>query len=314
MKAIVLDTPTGPDGLQYRDIAVSPIGSDDVIVKVHAISLNPVDVKTSHGKALFGSLQRNFPLILGWDIAGEITEVGSAETGFSIGDRVFGMVNFPGKGSAYAEYVAAPAAHLARIPDGVSYEDAAATTLAALTAWQNLIELGGLHEGQRVLIHAAGGGVGHYAVQLAKERGAYVIATSSASKRDFVLGLGADEHIDYEEQQFEDVIDPVDVVLDSRDPAHLDRSLKVLKPGGHLFTLAAGISDSLKQRANERDVLVTHHMVHSDGDQMRALAERLADGRLHAHVSKVYPFDELADAMRHVEEGSTEGKVVVSLY
>ncbi len=313
MKAYVLDTPTGPDGLQLRDIAVFPIGSDDVIIKIRAISINPVDVKTSHGKAIFESIRRNVPLILGWDIAGEITEVGSDGLPFKVGDRVFGMVHFPGQGSAYAEYVAAPANQLAHIPNTISYEDAAATTLAALTAWQNLIHLGKLKAGQRVLIHAAGGGVGHYAVQLAKERGAYVIATSSASKRDFVLGLGADEHVDYNEHKFEEVIEPVDVVLDSLDPDHLTRSLQVVKPGGHLFTIAAGISDTLKALADEKNVLVTHHLVKSDGKEMISLAERLADGRLKAHVSKTFPFSELPDALRYVEEGGTEGKVVVTL-
>ena len=313
MKTFVLTSPTGAAGLERKDLPTPTPSADEVLVRVSGISLNPVDFKCAHGKALYGSLKDNDPLILGWDISGTVTEIGAGVSAFRVGDRVFGMVNFPGHGKAYAEYVAAPADHLAHIPDGIGDEEAAATTLAALTAWQNLIQLADVQAGQRVLVHAAGGGVGHFAVQLAKERGAYVIATSSASKRDFVLGLGADEHIDYNERKFEEVLEPVDVVLDSLDPDHLRRSLEVVKPGGQLYTIAAGLNDALKSRAKEKDVKLTHHLVQSDGGQMTALAERLADGRLRAHVSNTYPFDQLPDAMREVEGGSTRGKTVVVL-
>lgn len=311
MKAIALTTPSGPDGLTYREITRPVVAPHDLLVRVRAISLNPVDFKTASGKAMYGKLRTENPLILGWDIAGEVVEAGHEVTGFAVGDRVFGMLNFPGHGQAYAEYVRADPSQLAHIPEGVSYEDAAAATLAALTAWQNLIHLGKIGPGHRVLVHAAGGGVGHYAVQLAKERGAYVIATSSASKRDFVLGLGADEHIDYNEHKFEDVVAPVDVVLDSLSPEHLERSLKVVKPGGHLFTIAAGITDQLKAEANDRKVAVTHHLVHSNGEEMIGIASRLADGRLKSHVSKVYGFDELPAALEAIGAGGTQGKVVV---
>lgn len=311
MKAYTLPTPIGPDGLLLRDLATYPLGSDDVLIKVKAIALNPVDVKTVHGKGMYPSLRHNDPLIPGWDVAGEVVEVGDLGAAFAVGDRVFGMVQFPGQGSAFAEYVTAPATDLAIIPASISYEEAAATTLAALTAWQNLIELGNVQAGQRVLIHAAGGGVGHFAVQLAKELGAYVIATASAEKRDFVLDLGADEHIDYEQSQFEEVIDSVDIVLESRSAEHLKRSILITKRGGHVFTIAAGISDELQAAAVRRGVGLTHHLVHSDGQQMQALAERLADGRLKVEVSKTYPFDQLPDALREVEKGHVLGKVVV---
>ncbi|WP_116125230.1 NADP-dependent oxidoreductase [Lewinella sp. IMCC34183] len=311
MKAYTLPTPSGPEGLLLRDIARPTVTPGSLIIRVHAISLNPVDVKTSHGKAMYDKLRHDDPLILGWDVAGEVVETGSNVEGFAVGDRVFGMIDFPGHGQAYAEYVRADGHHLAHIPENIGYEAAAATTLAALTAWQNLIHLAKIKEGQRVLIHAAGGGVGHFAVQLAKERGAYVIATSSGSKRDFVLGLGADEHIDYNEHKFEEAIEPVDVVLDSLGPDHLLRSLRVVKSGGHLFTIAAGISDSLKAQANERNVLVTHHLVQSNGEEMISLAARLSDGRLKAHVSQTYPFDQLPHALTDLEAGGTQGKRIV---
>ncbi len=313
LKTFVLTSPTGASGLERRDLPTPTLSANEVLVKVSAISLNPVDIKCASGKALYDSLKDNDPLILGWDLAGKVTEIGAGVSAFAKGDRVFGMVNFPGHGRAYAEYVAAPADHLAHVPDAISDAEAAATTLAALTAWQNLIQLADVQTGQRVLVHAAGGGVGHYAVQLAKERGAYVIGTSSASKRDFVLGLGADEHIDYHEAKFEEVLEPVDVVLDSLDADHLSRSLKIVKPGGHLLTIAAGFTDALETRAKEKNVTLTHHLVQSDGGQMTALAERLTDGRLRAEVSKTYSFDQLPEALRDVQGGSTRGKVVVVL-
>ncbi len=312
MQAYLLDRPIGPDGLVLHQLATFPLGSDDVLVRVRVIGLNPVDVATTHGRGDFSRIRKNFePLIPGWDIAGEVTEVGAPDSLFAVGDRVFGMVNFPDRGNAYAEYVTAPARQLARIPDGVSYETAAATTLAALTAWQNLIELGQLQSGQRVLIHAAGGGVGHFAVQLAKERGAYVIATSSADKRDFVLGLGADEHIDYESVKFEDALEPVDLVLEALDENHLKRSLRVVRRGGHIFTLSADISDQLKADADRLGILVTHHLVKTSGAQMKALAERLADGRLKPYIGKTFPFAQLPEALRELEQEHVTGKVVV---
>jgi len=311
MKAYTLLTPTGPDGLRLRELSTYPLGSDNVLLKTHALSINPIDLKTSHGKGLYDKLRHDDPLILGWDVAGEVVELGSPDLPYAIGDRLFGMVNFPGQGSAHAEYVTISVNDVVRIPEGVSYEDAAATTLAALTAWQNLIELGKLQSGQRVLIHGAGGGVGHFAVQLAKERGAYVIATSSGDKRDFVLGLGADEHIDYAKEKFEDRIEPVDIVLDSRDEDHLKRSMKVVKPGGHLFSIGAHLNDELKQLANERGIAITRHLVHANGEQMQALADRLAAGRLKPHVSQTYPFDRLQEALRELERGHTRGKIVV---
>ena len=311
MQAYTLYKPTGPDGLNLRELSTYPLGSDDVLIRVRAIGINPVDLKTCHGKGMYETLRTHDPLIPGWDVAGEVAELGDRDSPFAVGDRVFGMIHFPGQGSAFADYVTAPVDQLALIPAGVGYAEAAATCLAALTAWQNLIQLGNVRAGQRVLIHAAGGGVGHCAVQLAKERGAYVIATSSASKRDFVLGLGADEHLDYDAVKFEEVLEPVDIVLDSLTPEHLERSLKVVKRGGHLFTIAAGISDQLKADADRQGVLVTHHLVKSDGKQMEALAERLGDGRLKPHVSRTFPFGQLPDALRELEAGHVEGKLVV---
>ncbi|MCP9236308.1 NADP-dependent oxidoreductase [Lewinella sp. JB7] len=313
MQAYTLTTPSGPEGLSLTELPSPTPGAGEVAIRVRAISLNPVDFKTARGKALYGSLREQAPVVLGWDVSGEVTAVGDGVEDFRVDDAVFGMVNFPGHGQAYAEVVIAPAVHLARKPSNVSHIDAAAATLAALTAWQNLVDLARIEKGQRVLIHAAGGGVGHFAVQLAKERGAYVIGTSSAGKRDFILELGADEHVDYHEHQFEDVLEPVDVVLESLGPEHLERSLQLVKPGGKLLTIAAGLSDHLQERAEWKSVELHHHLVYSDGEQQTAIAERLADGRLRAHVSRTYPFAELPAALRELEKGRTQAKIIVTV-
>ena len=207
MKAIILKEAGGIENLELTDMPIPVLNSDEVLIQVKAISINPVDIKTRMGKSLYDDLKsRNEPIILGWDVSGVIAETGSSVTQFKKGDEVFGMINFPGHGKAYAEYVAAPASHLALKPSNISHEAAAAATLAALTAWQSLVTHAKIKKGQKVLIHAAAGGVGHYAVQIAKHLGAYVIGTSSASNREFVSGLGADEQIDYKTTRMEDAV------------------------------------------------------------------------------------------------------------
>lgn len=312
MEAFILTDTIGPTALQLADVATPSVGPNEVLVRVRAISINPVDYKTTHGTGAYGFIKAESPLIPGWDISGVITEVGADVRQFELDDAVFGMVNFPGHGRAYAEYVVAPADQLAHKPLGISHEDAVAATLAALTAWQVLITKANLQPGHRVLIHAAGGGVGNYAVQIAKERGAYVIGTASTTKRDFVLSLGTDEHIDYTQKRFEDVIQPVDLVLDSIGGEHLKRSLTVVKPGGSLISIV-GVEPELVERAKASDVQAYAYLVASNGTDQRAIAERLADGRIRSYVSQTFPFAQLPDALRTVEHGKTQGKVIVLL-
>ncbi len=204
MKAIILKEAGGPENLEITEVPIPTANKGEVLVKVKAISINPVDIKTRKGLALYGKLQEDKPIILGWDIAGEVVEVGEGVTTLEIGDEVFGMINFPGHGKAYAEYVTAPAEQLAEKPEFISTQEAVAGTLAALTAWQVLIDEAKLQPGERVLIHAAAGGVGHFAVQIAKYLGAYVIGTASDPNYDFVKELGADEFVDYKQVRFED--------------------------------------------------------------------------------------------------------------
>lgn len=310
MQAFILTGTNGPDSLQLANVPTPTPGPADVLIRVKAISINPVDYKTARGKAMWGQLSAQPPVIDGWDVAGEVIEVGSSVTEFKPGDAVFGMVNFPGAGRAYAEYVTAPAAHLAHQPDNVPIEDAVAATLAALTAWQ-VIHKADVQAGQRVLVNAAAGGVGHYVVQFAKERGAYVIGTASTAKLDFVRSLGADEVIDYTQGPFENVVQPVNFVFDPVGGQNPMRSLAIIKPGGKLITIAGGITPELTEQAKAATIDASALMVASNGADQTAIAERLADGRLHSHVSQTFPFAQLPDALRQVETGKTQGKVVV---
>jgi NADPH:quinone reductase-like Zn-dependent oxidoreductase len=305
MKAIILKEPGSVDHLHMAEVPLPVITEGEVLVKVKAISINPIDVKTRSGKGRWAALKDGNPLILGWDISGIVTD--SASPLFKAGDEVFGMIS----GKAYAEYVAASAAHLALKPANVSHEAAAAASLAALTAWQSMTYYTPILPGQKVLVHAAAGGVGHYAVQLAKHWGAYVIGTSSAANKGVVLSLGANEHIDYTTTQLEEHAKDIDFVVDSLGGDNIDRSLRILKQGGTIVSLPTG----LKEAVTEKAAAVGSHgypvAVKSSGADMAKLADLLAKGQLKSLVSKTFNFDEMSAAHLQVETGKTIGKVVV---
>ncbi|WP_343539569.1 NADP-dependent oxidoreductase [Sphingobacterium thalpophilum] len=239
---------------------------------------------------------------------------GGGVSHLAIGDEVFGMVNFPGHGRAYAEYVAARADQLALKPRNISHTEAAASTLAALTAWQAFDSYGKLRPTDRVLIHAASGGVGHFAVQIAKYIGAHVIATASAANKDFVLGLGADEYMDYTSTAFEKVLEPVDFVLEAIGGSNFQKSVHVLKPFGTIVTLPSGHVKADEWKAQEKKLHACYFMsVYSSGDDMRSIASLLESGVLKPHISHVFSFDEVGKAHMQIETGHTVGKVVVKL-
>ncbi|HUB60151.1 MAG TPA: NADP-dependent oxidoreductase [Puia sp.] len=308
MKAIILNDFGGVGQLQQAELPAPGIKEGEVLVQVKAISINPVDAKTRAGKGLAGLLKDDRPIILGWDIAGVVME--STSPLFTEGDDVFGMIHFPGHGKAYAEMVSAPAEQLALKPENVSYEEAAAATLAPLTAWQAFSDYGRLRPGQRVLIHAAAGGVGHYAVQIARHIGAYVIATSSAENKDFVLSLGANEHIDYKVQRFEEVAKDIDFVLDTVSAENSERSLGVLKKGGTLIA-TAGLSDATKDKAKARGIFALGMSVQSAGEDMQHIAQLLEEGEMRSEIMKAFPLAQMADAHLQIETGRTRGKIVV---
>ncbi|SIR23154.1 NADP-dependent oxidoreductase [Pontibacter lucknowensis] len=311
MKAYILHEPGGPDKLQLEETDRPKPDKNEVLVKVRALSINPVDTKTREGKSLYDKLKETPPVILGWDISGEVVEVGEEVQYFKPGDEVFGMVNFPGHGKAYAEYVAAPEAHLAHKPANVPHHEAAAATLAALTAWQVLVHEAGIQPGQRVLIHAAAGGVGHFAVQIAKYFGASVIGTASAENHDFLRNMGADEQIDYHDFKVEDVVMDIDIVFDSLGEENTRRSLQTLKDGGKIISILGGAKEQVQALAKERNIEAKNYLVHSSGEDMAKIADLMSQGRLQAHVSHVYDFADMARAHQQLETRKTRGKVVV---
>lgn len=313
MKAIILTEAGGTENLSLQEIDIPQPNEGEVVVKVRAFSINPVDIKTRKGGALLASMKESGPVILGWDISGVITAVGAGVTSFKEGDEVFGMVNFPGHGKAYAEFVAVPAAHLALKPATISHEEAAATTLAALTAWQVLVQQAALQKGQHVFIHAAAGGVGHFAVQIAKQFGATVTGTASEANREFLQSLGVDHVIDYTKEDFTKAAKEVDIMLDPLGGDTTLKSLSVLKKGGTLVSIVGGAKEPVQQQAAEKNVTAKNYLVHSSGEDMRQLAALLQEGRLRPVISQVFSFDQIAAAHQQIESGRTRGKLVVTV-
>jgi NADPH:quinone reductase-like Zn-dependent oxidoreductase len=313
MKAIILKEAGEADQLRIQEIDKPSIQKNEVLVKTRAIGINPVDIKTRNGKAQYGLISKEQSAILGWDISGEVVAVGDAVKKFKQGDTVFGMVNFPGHGKAYAEYVAAPEEHLALKPAVISHQEAAAASLAALTAWQVLVHEAGLRKGQKLLIHAAGGGVGHFAIQIAKHLGAHVTGTASGAKSAFLQELGINEHIDYTQKDFEVHGRIFDLVVDPLGGETTRKSLNVVKAGGKLISIVGGVKDELQARALEQDIQATNYLVHSSGSDMEALAELMKSGALKAAVSHAFNFEDIAEAHRQIETGKTRGKVVINI-
>lgn len=313
MKAIVLREPGGPENLMLQEVTVPQAKEGEVLIKVHAISINPVDIKTRKGGSLYASLAQAGPVILGWDVSGVVEAVGNGATRFKKGDEVFGMINFPGRGAVYAEYASAPENHLSLKPANISHEEAAATTLAALTAWQVLVQQANLRKGHHVLVHAAAGGVGHFAVQMAKHFGATVTGTASASNKDYLLELGVDHFFDYKTNSLSDLIKTLDIVLDPIGGETTQNSLQVLKPGGVLVSIVGGAKEAVQNQAAELNITAKNYLVHSSGEDMQQLADLLENGSIKPTVSHRYSFNQIADAHRQIESGKTRGKVVVTL-
>ncbi|MGJ0152665.1 NADP-dependent oxidoreductase [Streptomyces sp. CH8.1] len=306
MRAIVVKEWGGPENLVEREIERPEPGLGEVLVRVHAAGVNPVDWKTRASGALIAWGETP---IVGWDVSGTVEAVGPGVTLYAPGDEVYGMPHFPRQAGGYAEYVVAPARHFARKPASLDHVQAAALPLAALTAWQALVDTAGVTAGQRVLVHAAAGGVGHLAVQIAKARGAYVIGTASAAKHDVLRELGADELIDYRSVDFAEAVADVDVVLDALGGDIAERSLKVLKPGGHLVSLPG--PDSVPAGAD--GVNASWVLVDPDLGGLQAIAELADKGLLKPLVETVLPLAEAARAHEIGEQGRTTGKIVLTV-
>ncbi len=315
MKAIILNEAGCVENLKYVDIPKPKITSDEVLVKTISLSINPVDYKV---RANTGSLNWLFknerPAVLGWDLSGTIVEIGENVTDFKVGDAVFGMVNFPGKGNVYAEFVAAPATHVALKPSNISHQEAATATLAALIAWQTLVNKGNVKKGDKVLIHGASGGVGHYATQIAKYLGAYVIGTSSAKNREFVLQNGTDKHVDYTTENILEIVSDADFVLDTIAGDNISKSIDSTKTGGIIVTIPSGnISNADINKAKSKGIDLSFLLVESSGVDMLKIAQLMERGILKSHVSKTFSFDEMKDAHLYLEKGRTIGKIVINI-
>ncbi|MEU3365421.1 NADP-dependent oxidoreductase [Streptomyces pseudogriseolus] len=313
MRAVTISEFGGPEVLTPEDVARPEPLPTEVLVRVHAAGVNPVDWKTRVGQGMAGL--QTFPLILGWDVSGVVEQVGFGVTTLRPGDEVYGMPWFPRAGGAYAEYVTAPARQWARKPATVDHVHAAALPLAALTAWQILVDTAHVQAGQRVLVTAAAGGVGHLAVQFARHLGAHVIATASAARHPWLKDLGADETIDYTTTPFEEAASGVDVVVDLVGDEHdrtSTRALKTLSPGGLLIAVPSGVSPALAAAAEEAGVRATGFLVEPDGPALARIADLIDAGEVSVEVEKTFPLAEAAAAHAHGEAGHTRGKLVLT--
>ena len=310
MRAIAASTWGAPDVLNQVTIARPEPGPTEILVAVHAAGVNPTDWKS---RASGGFGRWGDPPILGYDVSGVVESVGRGASLFQPGDAVFGMPRFPEQAGGYAEYVAAPSRRFARKPEGLDHVQAAALPLVGLTAWQALAEVAQVAPGQRVLVHAAAGGVGHVAVQIAKALGAYVIATASAPKHALVRSLGADELIDYREADFAETLRDIDVVLETIGGDNGMRSLATLRPGGILVWLTGPLDPDVESRGRELGVRTGFTLVEPDRAGLLALVELVDSGRLRVEIADVLPLVDAARAHRLGESNRTTGKLVLKV-
>lgn len=306
MKAVRMHAYGGPEVLEFEDAPLPACTPEDVLVRVRAAAINPVDWKIREGD-LQSMLHYRLPLIPGWDVAGEIVAIGADVETWAVGDAIISRPDISREG-AYAEYIAIKANEIAPKPKTMNWLEAAAVPLAALTAWQ-CFELAGLRAGQTVLVHAASGGVGHFAVQLAKARGARVIATCSAANLDWVKQLGADEAIDYKQDDFTRLRD-VDAVLDTLGGEVQEKSWSVLRPGGAQVSIITPPSEERAAQAGMRGLYV---FVQPNGDQLAEISRLIDNGKVRAMIDSVYPLEQAAEAHRKSQTGHARGKIVLDV-
>ena len=295
------------DVLHPVRLPVPKPGISEILVRVHASGINPTDWKNRAGKAFV----RHLPLVLGWDVSGVVEAVGTGVTLYKPGDEVFGMLPYPHGVGAHAEYAVGPTRAFVPKPSMIDHVQAGALPLAGLTAWQGLVDTARLSSGDRVLIHAAAGGVGHLAVQIAKARGATVIGTASEGKHDFLYELGVDEAIDYRQVDFAEVVRDVDVVFDPIGGDYQLRSLRTLRPGGTLVSIIPRAADGLWDEAKRFGVRAELLLVEADYAGMAALARLVEEGKLRAEIARTYPLHAAAEAHQAGETGRTMGKMVL---
>jgi NADPH:quinone reductase-like Zn-dependent oxidoreductase len=332
MKAFVIDGYGGPERVRAAELSEPAVGENDVLIQIHAAGVNPLDSKIRNGE-FKKILPFRLPLILGNEAAGVVGRVGSRVHGFKTGDEVYAR---PGKTriGTFAELIAIAEDDVALKPKTLTMEEAASIPLVGLTAWQALIEKANLKKGQKVLIHAGSGGVGTFAIQLAKHLGAFVATTTSAANFDLVKSLGADIAIDYRKDDFEMILHDYDVALNSLAGETLEKSLRVLKPGGRLISISGPpdpdfareigapwivslairvLSYRIRRKARRRHVRYSFLFMRASGDQLRELASLIDSGIIRPVLDRVFPFESTKEAIAYVETGRAKGKVVVKV-
>ena len=309
MRAVRVHKFGGLDALKIEEVPVPEPRPTEVLVRVQAAGVNPADWKQRAGMGFLTP-----PFTLGWDVAGVVERTGFGVTTLQPGDRVYGMLWFPREGAAYAEYATAPSRQFAKAPESLDPVPAAAAPLAALTAWQTLVDTAHIAAGQRVLIHAGAGGVGHLAVQFAVAQGATVITTVDAAQEQFVRQLGAAQVIDYRRDRFEDEVSAVDVVLDlvgSED--YGVRSMPVLRRDGLYIGVPSGVRPTVAAAARDHGVRASEFLVEPDGAALARIARLIDDHAVTVQIAGVFPLDRVADAHRQGEAGHAQGKIVLTV-
>jgi NADPH:quinone reductase-like Zn-dependent oxidoreductase len=332
MKAFIVDSYGSSDSVRAGEMPDPELRDDDVLIQIHAASINPLDLKIRDGKLKL-VLRYRLPLILGNDLAGVVVRVGSRVRRFKPGDEVYARCDTDRIG-AFAELISINEDSVAIKPRTLKMEEAASIPLVGLTAWQTLIERANLKAGQKVLIHSGSGGVGTIAIQLAKHLGATVATTTSTANVDWVKGLGADRVIDYRKDDFEAVLRDYDVVLDTLGGEVLEKSLRVLKPGGKLVSIAGPpdpefakdmglawilrqvmrlLSHRIRKSAKRHRVSYSFHFMKPSGDQLRQIGSLIDSGAIRPTVDRVFPFESTKEALAYVERGRARGKVIVKM-
>jgi NADPH:quinone reductase-like Zn-dependent oxidoreductase len=305
MKAVRLHEFGGPEKLVLDDVPRPKPAAGEVLVRVISAGVNPVDWKIRAG--MFADPRTKLPITLGYDVAGVVVELGPEARLFKAGDPVYGMLPIS-IGGAYAEFVAVPEKFLATPPKNLDLYAAGGVPLAALTAWQALFDKAELKPGQTVLVHGGSGGVGHFAVQFAKAKGARVLATASGANQGFLKEIGADTAIDYKNQKFEEIAKDVDVVLDSVGGDTLERSYGVLKKGGFLVSIVARVDE---KKLEEKGLRGTSMLVQPNADELREIAKLVESGKVKPVVSATFPLAQAAEAQKKSEAGGVRGKIVL---
>ena len=330
MKAFILDRYGKHSALRLGDMPEPQVRDHDVLIDIHAAALNPLDPKIRDGEFKL-VLPYRLPLILGNDVAGVVIGLGPKTRGFRIGDEVYAR---PGKDriGTFAERISVDESEVARKPRNLTMDEAASIPLIGLTAWQVLVERAALKRGQKVLIHAGSGGVGTFAIQLAKHLGATVATTTSTANVDLVKRLGADVVVDYKKEDFSEVLSDYDLVLTSLDKSTLEKSLKVLKPGGNLVSISGPpdvafarenglnwplqqvmrlLSRNIRKKARRRGINYSFVFMRAHGGQLGKITELIESGVIHPVVDRTFPFLAIDEAMRYQETGRAKGKIVL---